>query len=259
LKVHKEHYFEGETMKRLFPIFILITTVSMMAFAQDSALPQEPDRPQTGYNYSGRAEVFVTGFGLLPHQTRGNDIGNQATNAGGASAGYRFHLNASSALEGRYGFSRNSQKYTIGGTVSSIPAYLSEISGSYIYNFAKSRSIRPFLEGGGGLLLFSPGNYGGGATPSGASTLASPFGYSVTDPAVNAALPAYGGSSAPARQAKGMLVYGAGVDVPTGSRLYFRLEFRALGYKVPDFGAAALHTDVFTFVYEPSVGVAYRF
>jgi hypothetical protein len=246
-------------MKRLFPIFILIMTVSTMAFAQDSAVPQEPNRTQTGYGYGGRAEVFVTGFGLLPHSANGNAISEQATKAGGGSAGYRFHLGASSALEGRYGFSRNSQKYTIGGAVSSIPVYLSEISGSYVHNFAKSRGIQPFLEGGGGLVLFSPGNYGGGATLPGAITPANPFGYTVTDPAVTAAVPAYGGSSAPSRQAKGMLVYGAGVDVPAFSRLNFRLEFRALGYKVPDFGATALHTDAFTFAYEPSVGVAYRF
>jgi hypothetical protein len=243
-------------MKRLFPIFILSMTVSMTAFAQDSAVPQEPNRSQTGYGYGGRAEVFVTGFGLLPHSASGNAISAQATKAAGGSAGYRFHLSTTSALEGRYGFSRNSQKYTIAGAVSSIPVYLSEISGSYIYNFAKSRGIQPFLEGGGGLVLFSPGNYGGGATPPGAITPANPFGYSVTDPAV---VPAYGGSSAPSRQAKGMLVYGAGVDVPAFSRLNFRLEFRALGYKLPDFGATALHTNAFTFAYEPSVGVAYRF
>jgi len=48
-------------------------------------------------------------------------------------------------------------------------------------------------------------------------------------------------------------------DVPAFSRLYFRIEFRGLGYKTPDFRAVALHRDAFNFVYEPSVGVAYRF
>src|SRR5262249_7484765 len=158
--------------------------------------------------------------------------------AGGGSAGYRFHLSASSALEGRYGFSRNSQKYTIGDAVYSIPAYLSEISGSYVYKFVKSRSIKPFLESGGGLIRFSQGNYGGGSTSLGAVTPVNSFGYGVTEP--TGTVPAYGGSAAPARQAKGMLVYGAGVDVPAVSHLNFRLEFRALGYKLPDFSAAAL-------------------
>jgi len=225
-------------------------SVSMMAFAQDPAASQDSGKPKTGYGHDGGAEVFVTGFGLLPHQTTGNAITEQATKAGGGSAGYRFRLNASSALEGRYGFSRNSQKYTIAGAVSSIPVYVSEISGSYVYNFGKSRNIQPFLEGGGGVVLFSPGNYGGAAT-----TATNPFGYGVTDPTV----PSYGGSSGLPRQAKGMLVYGAGFDVPASSHLYFRLEFRALGYKVPDFGATALQMGSFTFSYEPSVGVAYRF
>ena len=226
----------------------------MVALAQDPAVSQDSGKPKTGYGHDGGAEVFVTGFGLLPHQTTGNGINQQATKAGGGSAGYRFRLNASSALEGRYGFSRNSQKYTIAGAVSSIPVYLSEISGSYVYNFGKSRNIQPFLEGGGGLVLFSPGNYGG-ATTTGTNL----FGYGVMDPTVTAIAPSYGGSSGLPRQAKGMLVYGGGFDVPASSHLYFRVEFRALGYKVPDFGATALQTGSFTFAYEPSVGAAYRF
>jgi hypothetical protein len=238
-------------MKRLLHVFILIMSVSMLAFAQDPAVSQESGKPKTGYGHDGGAEVFVTGFGLLSHQTTGNAISQEATKAGGGSAGYRFRLSASSALEGRYGFSRNSQKYTIAGAVSSIPVYLSEISGSYVYKFGKSRNMQPFLEGGGGLVLFSPGNYGGGA-----STATNPFGYGVSDPTT---VPSYGGSSGLPRQAKGMLVYGAGFDVPASSHLYFRLEFRGLGYKVPDFGATALQTGSFTFAYEPSVGVAYRF
>jgi hypothetical protein len=240
-------------MKRLLPVFILIMSTSMMTFAQDPAVSQQSVKPETGYGHDGGAEVFVTGFGLLPHQTTGNAISQEATKAGGGAAGYRFRLSASSSLEGRYGFSRNSQKYTIAGAVSSIPVYLSEISGSYVYKFGKSRNIQPFLEGGGGLVLFSPGNYGAAATAT------NPFGYGVTDPTGTATVPSYGGSSGLPKQAKGMVVYGAGFDVPASSHLYFRLEFRGLGYKVPDFGATALQTGSFTFAYEPSVGVAYRF
>jgi hypothetical protein len=253
-------------MKRLFSISVLIMTISIGALAQDSAQSQESDGTRTGYGYGGRAEVFVTAFGLLPHETSGNAISAQATKAGGGSAGYRFRLNASTALEGRYGFSRNSQKYTIGRAVYSIPVYVSEISGSYVYKFANRRGFQPFLEGGGGLVLFSPGNYGGGATSSESGTPANGFGYPINASPISSltnadsTVPAYGGSSGSLpRQAKGMLVYGAGVDVPASSHLYFRVEFRAAGYKLPDFGATALHTGSFTFAYEPSVGLAYRF
>jgi len=230
-------------MKRLFFISFLIVTMSPMVFAQNSATPQTPGPARSGYGKGGGPEVFVTGFGLLPGRSDGNAISEQATKAGGGAVGYRFHLNASSSLEGRYGFSRNSQKYTIDGTVSSFPVYQSDISASYIYNFAKSHRLKPFLEGGGGVVLLSPQNYGAGTTSYSAGTVP----------------PAYGSTASLPRQTKGMFLYGIGADLPLSARLYFRTEFRALGFKTPDFGVTALRTDAFGFVYEPSVGVAYRF
>jgi hypothetical protein len=244
-------------MKRLFLISLLLTTISISAFAED---------------YGGRAEVFVSAFGLLTPKTTGNAISAQATKAAGGSAGYRFQLNRSSALEGRYGFSRNSQKYTNGGVVYSVPVYFSEISGSYVYKFSNERGFRPFLEAGGGVVLVSPADYGGGtgsstsgipANNSGYPALANPLSMQANSDgqlSVSQTIPGYNGSSASLpRQAKGMLVYGAGVDVPASSHLSLRLEFRAAGYKVPDFGATALHTNTFTFAYEPSLGVVYKF
>jgi opacity protein-like surface antigen len=235
-------------MKRLFCISLLLTTISMSAFAE---------------GYGSRAEVFVSAFGLLTPQTSGNAISAKATKAGGGSVGYRFQLNRSSALEGRYGFSRNSQKYTNAGAVYSVPAYVSEISGSYVYKFSNERGFRPFLEGGGGVVLFSPGNYGAGAGTSAAGTSGTsgtPGGFGYPASAADVTVAGYNGSSASLpRQAKAMLVYGAGLDIPASSHLSLRLEYRAAGYKVPDFGATALHTGSFTFSYEPSVGVAYRF
>ena len=230
-------------MKRLFFIFSIILTTSMAVFAQDSMTPKMPAPPRSAYGDGGGAEVFVSAFALLPTEANGNGISAQATKAGGGSAGYRFHLRPSSSLEGRYGFSRNSQKYTIGDSVYSIPVYQSEISGSYVYTFGKTHRVQPFLVGGGGILLFSPTNYDG-----------------TSDAAVNTASPAYGGSSTGLpRQAKPMFLYGAGADLPMSSRLYFRVEFRALGSKTPDFGVTGLQTGSFAFIYVPSAGVAYRF
>jgi opacity protein-like surface antigen len=245
-------------MRQLVPIFLLIATATA-ACAQDSATPQQPRTTQSrsgGYD-GGRAELFVNGFGLFGNGTSGNLINQQETQSGGASVGYRFHLNSSSALEGRYGFSRDSQKYTIGGTVSSVPAYLSEISASYVYSLPKFRYLQPFLEGGGGLVLFVPGNYGGGSTASGAVIPPNSAGNQLAYIGTNAV---YGGAPAALQtQAKGMFVYGGGTDVPVMSRLSFRIEIRGLAYKTPDFGTVAFQTNTFSFVYEPSLGVAYRF
>ena len=137
-------------MKGLLPAFLLIMAMSVSVAAQQSTMAPQSDATQTptmaqqgdapvaqttnspaipasahqaygSEGYGGRAEVFVTGFGLFGSHANGNAITEQQTDAGGVAVGYRFHLNSSSALEGRYGFSRNSDKYTIGGAVSSIP------------------------------------------------------------------------------------------------------------------------------------------
>jgi len=275
-------------MKQLLFVFPVALILSGVVYGQDSAGAQDSTAGQTpvpassygtgsrGYGsegYGGRAEVFVTGFGLLTSHASGNSIDHQATESGGFAAGYRFQLNSWSALEGRYGFARNSQKYDIGGDVSSIPAYLSEITGSYVYRFPKLRRIQPFLEGGGGLVHFSPGNYGngsnnangapntGGTPTTGGSSGLPPY-LLASSPrlAVPLATPVYSGSTpGVASQSRPAFVYGVGVDFPAFSHFYFRVEYRGLGYKTPDFQQTGLQTNAYSFLSEPSFGVAYRF
>jgi len=282
-------------MKGLLATFVLVMVMSIGAAAQDSAMPaqsgeaQNPTMAQQGdasmtqpgstasmpasahkghgsEGYGGHAEVFLTGFGLVGGSANGNSIAEQQTDAGGVAVGYRFHLNASSALEGRYGFSRNSDKYTIGGVVSSIPSYFSDISGSYVYAFSKLQHIRPFLEGGGGVVLFIPGNYNTpAASTTGGTTSGTPSGllsgYALATTSAQAVVGAvYTGSSAGVgTQARGMFLYGAGLEIPASSHLSFRTEFRGLGYEAPDFKLNALHINAFAFTYEPAFSIAYRF
>ena len=234
--------------------------------ASDASAPKSANKTYSSEGYGGRAEIFLSGFALLGSRANGNAITEQQTDAGGLAVGYRFHLNSSSALEGRYGFSRNSDKYTIGGTVSSIPSYFSEISGSYVYTFSKWQRIRPFLEAGGGAVLFIPGNYNtpSSAAVGGTSTGTSnglPTGYALSTVNADAVVsPVYTGSSAGVgTQARGMFLYGGGLEIPVSSHFYFRTEFRGLGYEAPDFKLSPLHTSALSFTYEPAFAVAYRF
>ena len=284
-------------MKGWLAAFLLITLMSASVAAQDSTTASQPEethsstmaqqgdgpmaqststgsmptsasapasthKTYSSEGYGGRAEIFLSGFALLGSQANGNAITEQQTDAGGLAVGYRFHLNSSSALEGRYGFSRNSDKYTIGGVVSSIPSYFSEISGSYVYTFSKSQHIRPLLEAGGGALIFIPGNY---STPSSTATVGTssgiPSGYALpTFRAQDVVAPVYSGSSAGVgTQARGMFLYGGGLEIPVSSHFYFRTEVRGLGYEAPDFKLSPLQTSALSFTYEPAFAVAYRF
>jgi hypothetical protein len=288
-------------MKGWLAAFVLMMAMSTSVAAQDSTMASQSDEthsstmiqqgdapmaqpanagsiPATGSapasthkgygseGYGGRAEIFLSGFGLFGSQANGNAITQEQTDAGGLAVGYRFHLNSSSALEGRYGFSRNSDKYTIGGAISSIPSYFSEISGSYVYTFSKSQHLRPFLEAGGGAVIFIPGNYN---TPSSAAVAGTSTGTSngllsgyalATFNADAVVAPVYTGSSAGVgTQARGMFLYGGGLEIPVSSHFYFRTEFRGLGYEAPDFKLSPLHTSALSFTYEPAFALAYRF
>ncbi len=61
------------------------------------------------------------------------------------------------------------------------------------------------------------------------------------------------------RQAKAAFVYGGGVDAPITRRVSFRVEYRGLVYKRPDFGVSALNSDETAHTAQPSAGIAFRF
>jgi outer membrane immunogenic protein len=280
-------------MKQLLSVLSAGLILAGLAAAQDSPTQAGADpsvsnptysKPK-GYSsgdYGKRAEIFVTGYGLYSGSTTGNGVTHDMTSSGGGSAGYRFNLNAWSSLQGNYGFSRDSQKYTIGGTVSSIPTYLSEVTGSYVYRYTKMHSFQPFAEAGGGIVHFSPGNYGTGSSSSG-TPVTNPGTNPVTTPGTNPVVspgggivyvppnaviaplaltgaPVYtGGSAGISGQTRPTFLYGAGVDFPLTSHFIMRAEYRGLLYKQPDFNITGLQTNSIGILSEPTIGFAYRF
>lgn len=240
-------------MNQIFSIFPVVLAVAGLAYGQYSSPSRDSSGTSQGYSSEGysRAEIFVTGYGLFTRSATGNAITQEATTSGGVGAGYRFQLNAWSALEGRYGYSRNSQKYTMNGAVTSIPAYLAEVTGSYVYRLPRLRAFQPFLEGGGGIVHFSPGNYGNTSASTdgnGGGNGGGIYGgmYAAANPGLNS-------------QTRPTFVYGIGADFPVSSHVSVRLEYRGLAFKSPDFNQAGFQTHAFNFLSQPSIGVAYRF
>jgi hypothetical protein len=218
-----------------------------------------PGPTQNGYgsgDYGGCVEIFPSGYNVIGNQVGANGIAQPASGAAGPGFGHRFHLNSPSSVKGRYGFSRNSHKFTIGSAVSSIPSYFSEISGSDIYNFATE-----------GAVLFNPGNR---KTPTGVAVrrtridtcpgieMPTGYPYAVVESDGHFSQVYTGSFAGAGTQSRGML-YGGGVEVPLSRHFYFRREFRALMYEAPDFQVKALQTNGTGFNYEPSFFVAYRF
>jgi outer membrane autotransporter protein len=202
-------------MKRVLIVSLgMVLCISLAASAQEN-----------------RSEISLQGTGLFTSSTTGNGTDYSATNSGGFLGTYRYHLNHWISLEGAYGYSVNTQKYSLSSSAFRIQSGIHDFTGSVVMNLpSRSHSrINPYLLVGGGALRFAP-----------------------TSNQFNTVSNAQG-------QTKGAFVYGAGVNYAIYKSLSLRAEYRGLIYSTPDFGFGALATNSVTHTAVPSIGLSFRF
>jgi opacity protein-like surface antigen len=178
-----------------------------------------------------RSEISVQGTGFFTQSSSGNGTAYSTTRTGGFLTSYRYHLNHWISAEGAYGYDLNSQKYLVSSSAFRVQSGIHQVTGSLVLNLPShaSSKLNPYFLAGGGALMFEP-----------------------TGNQVNTLSGAQG-------QAKGVFIYGAGVNYAIHKRLSLRLEYRGLVYATPDFGFGALNTNSVTHTAMPSVGLTYRF
>ena len=178
-----------------------------------------------------RSEVSVQGTGFFTQGSSGNGTNYSATESGGVLATYRYRLNRLLSAEGVYGYTLDSQKYMSSASAFRIQSGIHQLTGGVVLKLPSRASSRlnPYVLAGGGALLFDPtGNLDD--TLSGAQS-----------------------------QAKGVFVYGAGVNYAIRKQISLRAEYRGLVYGTPDFGLSGLATNSITHTAQPSLGFAFRF
>jgi opacity protein-like surface antigen len=177
-----------------------------------------------------RNEVGVQGTGFFTKDSQQNGTLQHSTNTGGFLVNYRFHINGWLAAEASYGYDRNTQQsFTPGGNFG-VQANTHQATGALVANLPISIArMRPYVLAGAGALVFDPtGNAGGIA-------------------------------SGTQRQARPAFVYGGGVDYRLVRHVALRLEYRGFVYDRPDFGIAALSSNVTTHTAQPSAGLVFHF
>ena len=202
-------------MKRAIVIAVgIVLSTSLAASAQE--------------NWS---EISLQGSGLFTTSTTGNGTAYGATESGGLLGTYRYHLNHWISLEGAYGYSVNTQKYSLSSGAFRIQSGIHDFTGSLVVNLPSHphSRINPYLLAGGGALRFAP-------TSDQVNTLS--------------------GAQA---QTRGAFVYGVGVNYGIYKGLSLRAEYRGLVYSTPDFGFGALATNSVTHTAVPTVGLSFRF
>lgn len=211
-------------MKRMFAGMVAVAALLTLGWVRP-AVAQDSGNAAHPFQHN---EVFAGVTGIFTKDTNTSNLLQQATNSAGLSVGYRYHLNEWNAVEARYGYTRNGQRYFdgTGNAPGSVQSDVHEVTFAYVLTVPHLGPFVPYALGGGGLLYFNP-----------------------TDNAVSGAQ----------AQTKGTFVYGGGVDWNVFSNLALRAEYRGFIYKVPDFKVSGLNPDSWSHIAEPLVGLVFRF
>jgi opacity protein-like surface antigen len=189
----------------------------------------------SGFAQDFKSEFSVQGTANLPKNSTNIDIPHDATKSGGFLVGYRYHLNSWFALQGDYGYTRDTQKYFdpfFGET--DIQANIHQLTGEAVISAPSSSRVRLYGLAGIGGLFFRPTN-------------------SLNNNFIGV------GQGSGNNQTKPAFVYGGGVDFDITRYMAFRAEYRGLLFKIPDFQLPGLASDNFTHIAQPSVGLVWRF
>jgi opacity protein-like surface antigen len=190
----------------------------------------------TGRAQESRQDVSISGTGLIePYIASSRDVYVHSTTAYGVLASYRFMLTPSSAVEANYGITyKNKINFATYPKNINVPTRTQEISFAYVHSF-NFRKFNPFVEAGGGAMIFLP------IRNMGLQTI-----------------------DAKQQTRIGML-YGAGVAYEISPSFDIRAEYRGFITKVPNFGLTGsgssenFDTGKWYNIYIPTVGVAYHF
>jgi hypothetical protein len=156
----------------------------------------------------------------------------------GFLASYQFHWKPRHGFEANYGYLSNTQAYQVNNTLTGLPlpsisikTHIQEVTGAYVYQTRKIWHFNPFLEGGAGVLFFSPQSNN-----------------NVT----------VGLSS----ETKAVYLYGGGADLKLSPKAAVRVQYRGLLYHPGTFNAYTLvgfSGGSIAHIAQPSVGIVYHF
>jgi opacity protein-like surface antigen len=197
----------------------LIAVMLTVAASTTTVFAQEGEQP---------SQISVQGTALITKSSRDQIPSNDASKSGGLLLGYSYQFSRWFGAEANYGYTRNTQNFITLGGPSSLQADFHEVTGALVAHIpVQVRSVRPYVLGGGGALVFDP-----------------------TDKFI---------VTGAGRQARGTFVYGGGANFDVTNSFGVRAEYRGFVYKVPDFGFSQLNLDKFTHLAQPSVGFFFRF
>lgn len=205
-------------MKKLFFTLCFLPLLAGIGLAQQEGM---------------RQDINLSAMGVIqPYVSGGtNNVQQKSTLGKGLYLGYRYQLTPNGAVEANYSYSHFTNKFTryAGGSFGNARVYtgMQEATFAYVRTFPFKR-FNPFLEGGVGLLFF---------TPIGTKTTS----YDTEETYVPTAL------------------LGGGIAYQLSPSWDLRVQYRGMIFNTTDFGLSRFATDRKYIVSLPAIGFAYHF
>jgi len=188
----------------------------------------------TGFAQGARQDVNLSASLMIQPYVEGNLVQQRSTLGPGLYVGYRYLLTPNGAVEANYSYYRFTNKFFSLQSASPSHVYnrvytsVQESTFAYVRSF-DFKKFNPFIEGGGGLLYFSP--EGSIRTTS----------YDTQQ--VNSLT----------------ILFGGGIAYELSPSWDLRVQYRGQIFKTQDFGIKALSTGREYIVSQPALGFAYHF
>jgi outer membrane immunogenic protein len=209
-------------MKKLFLLMCLVAMLAGIGHAQDQGARQD-----VNLSAMGVIQPYVEGNTLAPSTP---PIRLKSTLGAGLYLGYRYLLTPNGAVEANYSYGHFTSKFSAnaGGTYNvRIHTGLQEATAAYVRTFP-FKKFNPFLEGGGGLLFF---------TPIGSKT-----------------------TTLDTEQTQVLTVlFGGGIAYQLSPSWDLRVQYRGQVFNTPDYGISRLSTGRRYIMSQPAIGFAYHF
>ena len=175
--------------------------------------------------------LTVSGSLLSPPFVAGSgNVYLHATPGYGVLFSYRYDVTPLSRLEVNYGYSQDKEHFTSGSFNYMVHTRVNEVSFAYVRNFS-FHNWNPFVEVGGGGWIFTP----------------------IDDTQTTISV-----SNLKQKTQPGAL-YGVGFAYELSPSWDFRMEYRGIIMKTPDFGYKNFDTRRYYNVNDPVIGFAYHF
>ncbi|MHB1958428.1 MAG: outer membrane protein [Acidobacteriaceae bacterium] len=209
-------------MKKLFFIMCLVPMLAVRGHAQDQGA-----REDINLSAMGVIQPYVEGDTLAPAHP---PIRLKSTLGMGLYLGYRYQLTTNGAVEANYSYSHFTSKfsaYSAGTFNARVYTGLQEATGAYVRTFP-FKKFNPFLEGGGGMLFFTP--IGQGTTT-----------YDTEQTYVPTVL------------------FGGGIAYQLSPSWDLRVQYRGQIFNTPSYGISRYNTGRRYIMSQPAIGLAYHF